>query len=436
MINFVLKNKVFSNTIWLISERILSIFGLFIITSAVAKYIGPTNFGKVNTAVLYFAIVQSLVVWGSDIIGVKLINKFPTSGVNFLRSFLLFKILSFSIFGGGVFCYFYSEYDTLTFIFSLAVGVSSFFSVLDFANTYNEATLRSNINVIANVVGLALSLLVRYIIVELKLEPEYLSLSILAQGFIPYVIRLFIFKKNNKGYSLFYKPRIKHIKYGISAGLGLVISSVSIMIYLNIGRVLLSKFDTMSSLGIYSVAMVLGTTWSFVNNAIIVSLTPMLYSSQKNKSAQVASFLSMLLIFIGFIYFVFFVFFGDFIITMLYGKAYENAFYISLILIPVTTLSSLGIVAARYIISQGGYNFEAKKAFSTAIFTIFISWLLIRNFGMYGAAWGALFCEILSLTVINYFYKKAEVFKIHINTFNFKENASILKAVIKDYSSR
>ena len=436
MLGTVLRNRVFSNTIWLVSERILSIFGLFIITSSVAKYIGPSNFGKINTAVLYFSIVQSLVVWGSDIIGVKLITRFPIYGINFLRSFTFFKVLFFSISSFFVFCYFYLEYDQLTFVFSLAVGFSSFFAILDYANTYNEATLKSNINVIANVIGLILSLVIRYIIVELKLDPKYLSFSILAQGFFPYIIRFFFFRINNKSYSFFYKPKIKHIKYGVFSGLGLVISSVSIMIYLNIGRVFLSDFDTMSSLGIYSVAMVLGTTWSFVNNAIIVSLTPMLYSSQKEVSAQVTSFLSMILIVIGLFYFSFFLLFGDYIITLLYGKEYEQAYYISLILIPVTTLSSLGIVAARYIISQGGYNFEAKKAFLTAIFTIFISWLLIRNFGMYGAAWGTLLCEILSLTIINYFYKRAEVFYIHVNIFDLKMNISILKAVLKDYSSR
>lgn len=430
-----MKNRVVSNTIWLLSERILSITGLFLVTSAVAKYIGPTNFGKVNTAILYFSVLQALVFWGSDAIGVKLISKFPVYGVNFLRSFGVLKLIAFFVSSVFIFLYFYFEYDRLTFIFSLAVGLSSFFAVIDYFNIFNEATLKSNLNVIANVIGLFISLAIRYSIVAMKLTPEFLSLSIIAQGLIPFLIRFFIFKRNHTKYSFFYKPRLKHIKYGLSAGFGLVISTVSVMIYLNVGRVFLIKYDSMFALGIYSVAIVLGTAWSFVNSAIIASLTPMLYGSQKKTSSEITSFLSLALITVGALYFIFFVLTGRYIVTTLYGEDYSQVYSISLILIPVSILSSLGVVAARYIISQGGYKFEAKKAVITAIFTIFFSWLLIMKFGIYGAAWSALLCEILSLTVINYFYRKAEIFHIHANIFNIPKNISILKSVLKNYSS-
>lgn len=312
--------------------------------------------------------------------------------------------------------------------------MSSFLSIVDYYNTFNEATLKSNINVISNVIGLLVSFIIRYLIVYMKLDPEFLSVSIIAQGLVPFLIRFFIFKSKNKKYPFFYKPKVLHIKYGLSAGLGLVISTVSIMVYLNVGRVLISKFDSMFSLGIYSVAMILGTTWSFVNNAIIVSLTPMLYGGTKKTSNEIASFLSMILLIIGALYFVFFCLAGKFIINMLYGDIYIHAFSVSLILILVTIISSLGIVSARYIVSQGGYKFEAKKALITAIFTILISWLLIKTFGMYGAAWGALLCEIISLTLLNYFYNKGEIFHIHINIFNIPKNIKLLKSFLKNYS--
>ncbi|WP_025902686.1 polysaccharide biosynthesis C-terminal domain-containing protein [Tatumella sp. UCD-D_suzukii] len=429
-----MRNRIISNTIWLLSERIISIAGLFLVTSAVAKYIGPANFGKVNTAILYFSVLQAFVFWGSDTIGVKLISKFPMNGVNFLRSFALFKVISFFLTSVLVILYFYFEYDRLTFIFSLAVGISTFFVIIDYFNTFNEATLRSHINVIANVIGLSISFGIRYIIVEMKLSPEYLSIPIVAQGLIPFVIRFCIFKKNNKNYTFFYKPKFTLIKYGISSGFGLVISTVSVMVYLNVGRVLLSKFDSMFALGIYSVAIALGTSWSFVNSAIIASLTPMLYGSKKETSYEIASFLSMILILVGGSYFILFLVLGKYVITHLYGEVYSQVYSISLILIPVTILSSLGVVAARYIISQGGYKFEAKKSLITAIFTIFISWLLIMKHGIYGAAWGALLCEMLSLTVINYFYNKAEIFTIHLNIFNIPKNIAVLKSALKTQS--
>jgi O-antigen/teichoic acid export membrane protein len=47
----------------MISEKIISIFGLIFVTSFVAKYIGPENFGKLTFAGSLFAIVQTISLW-------------------------------------------------------------------------------------------------------------------------------------------------------------------------------------------------------------------------------------------------------------------------------------------------------------------------------------------------------------------------------------
>jgi O-antigen/teichoic acid export membrane protein len=58
-----LKSRLFSNSLWMISEKIISIFGLIFVTSFVAKYIGPENFGKLTFAGSLFAIVQTISLW-------------------------------------------------------------------------------------------------------------------------------------------------------------------------------------------------------------------------------------------------------------------------------------------------------------------------------------------------------------------------------------
>lgn len=413
-------NKILSNVFWLVSEKIISIFGLFLVTSAVAKYIGPENFGKLNVSMYYFSFLQALSVWGSDIIGSKLISKYPRFGLNFLRSFNLFKVVFFLLSFLLLSLFFYVDYDSLTFYYSIAVGISSFFAILDIYYIYNEAILKSLTNVIANVFGLTLSLIIRYLIVLYKLDPIFLAVSIVAQGIIPFLIRVYIFNKSQRRNLKLKKINIRFISYGIRTGFGLVISTVSIMIYLNIGRIILSDSNSLSALGVYSVAMVLGSTWSFLNNAVIVSLTPKLYSSNRGNSSEISSSLIFLLIVIGLLYFLFFFFFGHFILNELYGYYYLGAYKISLILILVTILSALGIVSARYIIARGGYAFEAKKAIATAIFSIIITYFFITKYGIYGAALSALLCEILSLTVFNYFFNRCELLKIHLNAFNWK----------------
>ena len=61
-----LKSKVFTNSIWMMSEKLISIFGLIFVTSFVAKYIGPENFGKLTFATTVFAIIQTIAMFGSE----------------------------------------------------------------------------------------------------------------------------------------------------------------------------------------------------------------------------------------------------------------------------------------------------------------------------------------------------------------------------------
>jgi O-antigen/teichoic acid export membrane protein len=61
-----IKSKVFTNALWMMSEKLISIFGLIFVTSFVAQYIGPENFGKLTFASSIFAIIQTIAMLGSE----------------------------------------------------------------------------------------------------------------------------------------------------------------------------------------------------------------------------------------------------------------------------------------------------------------------------------------------------------------------------------
>ena len=61
-----MSKKIFSNSLWMMSEKLVSIFGLIFVTSFVAKYIGPENFGKLTFASSIFAIIQTIAMFGSE----------------------------------------------------------------------------------------------------------------------------------------------------------------------------------------------------------------------------------------------------------------------------------------------------------------------------------------------------------------------------------
>jgi len=54
----ILSKKIVSNSLWMMLEKIISMFGLIFVMSYVAKYIGPDNFGKIALATTIFTFVR------------------------------------------------------------------------------------------------------------------------------------------------------------------------------------------------------------------------------------------------------------------------------------------------------------------------------------------------------------------------------------------
>ncbi|WP_241618560.1 oligosaccharide flippase family protein [Rosenbergiella epipactidis] len=409
------KQRFFSNSVWIIFEKLINIFGLIFVTSGVAKYIGPDNFGKLNIALYFFSIFQVIAIWGSDTIGIKLIAKFPKRGYKFLKQFLSFKIFSFIIIASAINLYFYYEYDSLTMVYSLAVTLSSFIYVVDNFVIYNEANLNSKYNVVTNVIGLFFALVTRFYISHNELNPVLLSIPIIIQSLVPFIIRAFIFRRSSAVSSICSEYlSFRFLRYGLYSGFGLLISSLSILVYINVSRVFVSKFTDLQSLGIYSVAITLGTTWVFVTNAFVTSLTPKIFTSSDTEKFNVSSHLTRGILLLGVIYFLLFYFFGKSVVNLLYGEKYIQCYPLVLILIVSSIFSSMGSAFARLIYSYNGYSFEAKKTIVTALITVILSYFFVRHYGLLGAAFSTLISEFLSLTILNYFFKKFPIFKVQI----------------------
>lgn len=417
------KNKIFLNSIWIILEKLIALFGLIFVTSFVAKYIGPESFGKLSFATTIFAVVQTLAIWGTDVICSKRIAQNHDSGLRLLKSISLLRAIVFFVTSIPLLTYMWIETDYLSFIFALAVGVSAYISVQDIYILYNDVTLKAIYNVFANIIGLIISLILRFIIAYFELDVIYLVFPIILIALIPFFIRRYIFNKNNKNILSFnkIKSRIKYSKYVLRSGSSLVLSALAVIIYVNVSQFLLGVMISKKSLGIFTVGVTLGSAWSFVNNAFLTSFTPKLYQSKNNVEASlVAASISRIMTIFFIIYLVVFYFIGEYLIQKLYGNDYIEAFNIALILVASTFLSNLGQVYARYMFLYNGFNYLMYKTFILVVFGVFIAYVLIDRYQMYGAAMAILIVELFSLTLFNYLFKRFEILKAQLVIFGLK----------------
>ncbi|HBM7462756.1 TPA: oligosaccharide flippase family protein, partial [Escherichia coli] len=76
-----MNKRILSNSIWMMSEKIISLFGLIFVTSFVAKYVGAEVFGQIAFATSLFQIAMIIAQLGSDVIIFKRVSKKIDSGV-------------------------------------------------------------------------------------------------------------------------------------------------------------------------------------------------------------------------------------------------------------------------------------------------------------------------------------------------------------------
>ncbi|WP_434639878.1 oligosaccharide flippase family protein [Klebsiella sp. I138] len=419
-----MKKNSITNAIWMVSEKLVTLFGLFFVTSFVAKYIGPSRFGQLALAIAIFQVIQVIAQLGCDNIIFKRVSEKVTSGLKLIYSTFLIRGGIYFLFSMVVLLAFYSKSDFINYIFLISVCIACFFTSMDVFTIYNDATLNSKFNTIANVLGLIVGLVLRYAIAFFELPVYFLSIPIILTTLIPFLIRLAYTPKVTFIKS---KDKWRYNKYLFSTGIPLVISTVSMTIYSRVNQFSLSYLKGSYELGIYSVALTLGTAWVFIGNALAISYLSKIYAEKNELLAlnKTSGLLSGVFILLS-VFPLFFYFFGEKVIVTLYGEKYIGSYEIIIILCISTIITALGFISNRYIVKLSGYRYLSKKTFIVLTLSIPISTALVYFYGVFGAAYSVLIVEFLSLTIMNYFFRNGIILKLHLAAFNLR-NISTLK---------
>ena len=414
--------KVFSNSAWMVLEKFLGIFGLIFVNSYMAKYIGPENFGKLAFTISIFAFVQTFAWFGAQSVLFKRMSENINSGVKLSLASQLLRRILYLVASISCLLYLWFSSDTLTFIFGLGNCVASYFIISDIYSIYNNSQLTSYVNALSNIIGLGLALLLRFLLVFFEAEPYTMVFPIIIIALVPYVIRKWYFRYANK-HSLKVENSWKYNKYVLMTGGSLVLSTLSITLYTQISNIFLAKYTSFSELGIYNVALTIGGAWAFVSIALITSYFPKIYSIKNIiEEKRLLQQIHLIAIGVGLGCLLGVTLIGKWFIELLYGVDYIQATTLLPFIVIATILSTLGTISYRYMIKFSGYRYLSIKMFIVSLLSVPLSYFLIKNYGVMGAATCFIMIEFFSLTIGNYFFNRGLVFKMHSNIFRITNN--------------
>lgn len=418
----IFSGKIVSNSLWMMLEKFLGIFGLIFVNSYMAKYIGPENFGKLAFATSIFVFVQTLSWFGAQNILFKRFSENVMSGMRLAVATQNMRRVLYLVASAAALMYLWYSSDTLTFIFGLGNCIASYFIVSDIYTIYNNSQLTSIINALSNILGLFLALIVRFFLVFFEASAYTMIFPIIVLACLPYLIRKLYFNKKNKQNYMVLNSK-KYNKYMFLTGGSLVISTLSIVLYTQISNIFLAKYASFTDLAIYNVALSLGSAWGFINIALITSYFSKIYATQQENIESIyLREIHLIVMIISLMAFVGVIFFGHWVVELFYGKEYLESAKLLPFIVVATLLSGMGTISYRYMLKFNAYKYLSVKMLIVGIFSIPISYFFIQNYGVLGAAYCFILIELFSLTIANYFFKNGFIMKTHLDVFSLRKN--------------
>lgn len=403
-------NRYAVNSAWLMLDKLLVLGGGLLVYILVSNYLGPDALGKLAFGVALSAVPVTVSQWGSNftIFNVAIVNKnralafIQTTeqlrcAIYILSSIALILVLCFTKYKSDIF-------------FLGCVILAHVFMGLDVYQFYFNARLQSKINAKSNLTSKILELLTRLTFVSCSVSPKLF--------FIPYFIYNFSCyynRRRNAETINVQKGRVsrKYVCIFFQSGKYFFASSLLTLAYTKANDIILIMTTSYANLAVYNVAMTLSFAWTFIPLSIGTS-----YLSRAIESKEDSDFIKlhryMLISSVPFLIAIYLL--SGIIVDLLFHANYSSAKEILFILSVSSFLSTLNVINNRIIGAFGGGSYLTKKILYCSSSSLLISFILINNFGLIGAAYACLITELFNLTIGNYFFKQKFIFRYHFKS--------------------
>lgn len=426
LLNNEVAKKIFRNSSWLVSDKIINmILGIFV-TAVVARYFGPEDYGEFNYALAIVSLFTVLSTLGLEILTVKtIVDKDYEEGTILCTSFLL-RVM------GGIVLTVVScivmwvlepsdnYLQLIVLIMSFSMVIRSFEVIEYWIQAHQKAKISSIIRIIVSLVTGSLKLLLVYFGGGLILFSLIYTIDIAIVS-AALVMAYFKYRQEKSRWRF----SVSYAKEILSQSWYLVLSGLMVSLYMRIDQVMLgTMMPNKDELGIFSAAVRIAEMWYFVPTAIIVSFRPVIMSKKRTdevgymKSIQV---LYNIVAWMGIAFGLFILLFSRLIIDILYGPEYIEAARILSVSIWAGIFAMLGSARGVWLVSEGLQRYSMAYIAAGCIINVSLNYLLIPNYGGYGAAIATLASQITVAIIAPAFFKPTRISStMMLRAFNLK----------------
>ena len=406
------KKKILSNSVWMIIQHMYSMLTSLIVVALIARHLGPSDYGLINYCASVITIFTTLAGLGLENLIVSEIIRNPDREGGYLGTALVMRLASSFI----------SYPLILALIAALNPGnntlllVAAFqalgmvFQSYDVLVYWFRLKLKMKYVSVALICAITVASLLRVILLVNKATVEWFALAISVQAFVAglLITAFFLTKKDVR-----LKVNSNDAKALLRISYNCIISSMSIVIYMEADKIILENMTDSAHVGIYSAAVLMATCWQFIPNALIDSSRPVILEKRKISYEEYIDQFKLIMGGVNLISFVFALLMtclGWVVIYVIYGIEYIGAFIPLIILSWASFIGVSGYTRTIWITGESLYKYEKYYAVSAAIMNIVLDIVFIWKFGIVGAAVATLITYVYEVLIVPLFFKETKVF--------------------------
>ncbi len=403
MSNFLTTPVILVNSAWLVLGRSSTLIVNLLAMIVVARYLGPSEFGKLSYALAFVALIAPIAQLGLNAIVTRNIvrNRMATSRI-LGTSIALRTIGSLTAIGLGIALISVirpTDFDVHQIVLILLVG-ELFKSTLVISH-WLEAESRNKTIAISEMSVFGVSALIKICMVVAKAPLIVFAFAYLLESAL-LAIFLVVIYSNSEG-------PINHLRFDsrqasnlLKESLPLIVSGLTAVIYFKVDLIMLGQLSGDVAVGTYSVASRLSEAWYFVPNALAISAFPHLINLKKNSTEDYIKSLQSgfgLLFWLAVLVALTVTAISPVIMPFLFGGKYPGSSTILSIHIWAGIFISVRALVSKWLLAENLVRYSVFSQAAGAIGNIILNLILIPKFGVTGAA----VSTVVSYSIAGYF---------------------------------
>jgi polysaccharide transporter, PST family len=410
---------VIANIGWLFLDKIVRMgVGLYI-TLYIARYLGASQFGTFNYAIAFAAMFSPIATLGLDAVVIRYLVNDVSFKQQILPTVFWLKLIgslgALFLSVAGIYLFRHNDSLTISLVSILAgVGVVQTFDTIDI---WFQSQVESKYTVVAKNSAFILTAILRVMLIESKAPLIAFAIAGLVEAGLGALGLVILFKARGNTINLL-QGDTSLAKKLLQESWPLILTGLSIMIYMRIDQIMLGQMIGEKAVGIYSAATRISEIWYFIPMAIASSIAPSIYAAKKISEQvyyqKIEKFIR-LMVFASIIIAIPMTFLSGFIVTTIFGSEYVEAGGILAVHIWAAVFVFMGVATSPWFNAEELNHLSFHRTFLGALINVGLNLVLIPAYGGIGASIATVISQAFASFLSNIISPKTRViFKVQL----------------------